>query len=451
MQDQRRSPSSTLGEHTADGPSVRQMLHLWLPLAASIVMMVLEPSTINVALGRTSNPELALAAFGVAFGVALLIEAPVIMLLDASVARSTDREAFSVLRRFSVVLGLVATGIGLLVSFTPLYGLIVEGLMNMPSDVADLARPTLKILSFWYLPIAWRRTHQGVLIRAGHTSIITVATGVRLLTLAFGVLAGLLLFPDYGAVIAGLAMVLSVTVEAVVITLASRPGIRAGQFGAKTPTEAESTLTMRAIWRFYRPLVVTTFLRQTTRPALNIGIAAAKMPRASLAAWPVAWGVAILIAGPAWSLQQLTTALATDERAAQRVMRFDLVISALFSLILGLVAFTPFYGLVMGGIYNLSPSLQELARPAIMLMAFLPLLMGAQSFYRGLLIRAGSTGVVRTAMIVNVGTVLVTMVVSGTLLSFSGVTLAAFATTAGGLAELVWLWKERPRLDALSA
>jgi Na+-driven multidrug efflux pump len=427
------------------------MLHLWLPLAASIVMMVLEPSIINVALGRTSNPELALAAFGVAFSIALLIEAPVIMLLDASVARSTDREAFSVLRRFSVVLGLVATGIGLLVSFTPLYGLIVKGLMNMPSDVADLARPTLKILSFWYLPIGWRRTHQGVLIRAGHTSIITVATGVRLLTLAFGVLAGLLLFPDYGAVIAGLAMVLSVTVEAVVITLASRPGIRAGQFGAKTPTEAGSTLTMRGIWRFYRPLVVTTFLRQTTRPALNIGIAAASMPRASLAAWPVAWGVAILITGPAWSLQQLTTALATDERAAQRVMRFDLVISALFSLILGLVAFTPLYGLVMGGIYNLSPSLQELARPAIMLMAFLPLLMGAQSFYRGLLIRAGSTGVVRTAMIVNVGTVLATMVVSSTLLSFSGVTLAAFATTAGGLAELGWLWKERPRLATLSA
>ena len=115
------------------------------------------------------------------------------------------------------------------------------------------------------------------------------------------------------------------------------------------------------------------------------------------------------------------------------------------------MAFTPLYGLVMGGIYNLSPSLQELARPAIMLMAFLPLLMGAQSFYRGLLIRAGSTSVVRTAMIVNVGTVLATMVVSSTLLSFSGVTLAAFATTAGGLAELGWLWKERPRLATLSA
>jgi hypothetical protein len=81
------------------GPTLRQMLALWLPLAASIVMMVLEPSTINIALGRTADQELALAAYGVAFGLALLVEAPIIMLLDASVARSTDLEAFRVIRR----------------------------------------------------------------------------------------------------------------------------------------------------------------------------------------------------------------------------------------------------------------------------------------------------------------------------------------------------------------
>ncbi|MFC2030537.1 hypothetical protein ACFLWA_07415 [Chloroflexota bacterium] len=453
MRDQRRSSGSNPGGHAdaAAGPSVRQMLHLWLPLAASIVMMVLEPSTINVALSRTSSPELALAAFGVAFSLALLIEAPIIMLLDASVARSTDRAAFSMMRRFSVVLGLAVTALGLLISLTPLYGLIVEGLMNIPSDLAAVARPTAKVLSFWFLPIAWRRTHQGVLIRADHTAIITVATGVRLVTLAGGVVAGLLLFPDYGVVVAGLAMVVSVTVEAILITVASRPVIQSGHFGPEAPSASQPALTMRGLWRFYRPLVVTTFLRQSTRPALNIGIAASQMPRASLAAWPVAWGAAILIAGPAWSLQQLTTALASDERAALRVRRFNLVVSALFTLVLGLVAFTPLYGLVMGGIYNLSANLQELARPALMLMAFLPLLMGTQAFYRGLLIRSGGTGIVRTAMIVNVGTVLVTMLVSVTLLSLSGVTLAALATMAGMVAELGWLWKERPRLSASEA
>ena len=423
-------------------PTVRQMLTLWLPLAASIVMMVLEPSTINIALGRTADPELALAAYGVAFSLALLVEAPIIMLLDASVARSSDRSAFVVMRRFTLGLGLIVTAIGLVVSLTPLYGLIVKDLMNIPADVAARARPTMQILSFWSLPIAWRRAHQGVLIRAQRTAVITVATGVRLVSLAGGLFGGLLLMPDRGAIVAGLAMDLSVTIEAIVVTVATRPVLRSDSFQAEASEGGESSLTMRELRRFYRPLAVTTILRQTTRPALNAGIAAAEMARASLAAWPVTWGFTILISGPAWSLQQLTTAMAADEMAYRRVRTFALTLSAVFGLLLALVAFTPLYSLVMGGIYNLSPELQDLARPAMQLMVFYPLLMGAQALLRGVLIRGGCTGAVRAAMTANVLTLAGSILVGIYVLSPTGVVLAAIATLTGGLAELAWLrWK----------
>jgi Na+-driven multidrug efflux pump len=437
------SIATTAVNPSESGPSVRQMLSLWVPLAASLMMMVLEPSIINMGLGRTPDAELALAAYGVAFSLALVIEAPVIMLLDASVARSANRAAFVLMRRFTLILGLIVTALGLLVSLTPLYGLVVVDLMNIPPDVAATARPTLQILSFWSLPIAWRRAHQGVLIRNNRTGIITVATGVRLVTLAGCLFGGLLILPTKGAIVAGIAMVISVFFEAILITLATRPVLRLESYQAAA-SEEETPLTMRVLWRFYRPLVVTTILRQTTRPALNAGIAAAALPRASLAAWPVAWGFAILITGPAWSLQQLTTALATDQAAYRRVRNFALTLSIIFSLMLALVAFTPLYGLVMGGIYSLSPALQELARPALQLMAILPLIMGVQALLRGLLIRGGCTGIVRTAMFWNVLTLCATILVGVTLLSATGVILAAVATLAGGLAELAWLyWKGR--------
>ena len=425
------------------GPSLRQMVSLWLPLAVSIIMMVLEPSAINIALGRTMEPELALAAYGVAFSLALLVEAPIIMLLDASVARSIDGEAFRLMRRFTLLLGLIVTAVGLLVSLTPLYTLIVEGLMNIPEDVAARARPTMQILAFWPLPIAWRRAHQGVLIRANRTGMVTVATGVRLVTLAAALFGGLMLFPSGGAVVAGLAMDISVTVEAVLITWATRPVLRTGAFKGGHERE-QGPRTMRALWQFYRPLAITSILRQMTRPVLNAGIAAAGMARASLAAWPVAWGFAILIAGPAWSLQQLTTALAVDEMAYRRVRVFALSLSGLFSLLLAVVAFTPLYGLVMGGIYNLSLELQELARPALQLMSVYPVLLGTQSVLRGVLIRAGNTGVVRSAMTVNVLT-LAAMVLAGVrFFSLTGVMVAAIAVLAGAVAELVWLlWRSR--------
>jgi hypothetical protein len=418
------------------------MLVLWVPLAASLVMMVLEPSIINVGLGRTSSPELALAAYGVAFSLALLVEAPILMLLDASVARSDSRAAFGLLRRFTVLLGLAVTLIGLVVSLTPLYDLIVEGLMNIPVEVAVRARPTLQVLSLWPLPIAWRRTHQGLLIRANHTGIITVATGVRLTTLASGLFVGLMLMPERGALVAGVAMDLSVVVESSLITLATRPVLRAGNFGGSASNKNGRSLSVADMWHFYRPLLATTILRQASRPLINAGIAIATLALASLAAWPVTWGLVALIAGPAWSLQQLTTALASGRAAYRRVSRFAFALSLLFSGVMALVAFTPLYGLVMGGIYNLSPELQDLARPATQIMVLLPLVMGLQGLLRGLLIRAGHTGAVRSAMTLNVGTLAVTLLLGVAILPLPGITMAAIATLAGNGTELAWLrWK----------
>jgi Na+-driven multidrug efflux pump len=420
------------------------MLALWVPLAASSVMMVLEPSIINIGLGRTTDAELALAAYGVALSLVFLIEAPIMMLLDASVARSTDRAAFALVRAFAFGLGFIVTVAGLVLSLTPLYHLIVGNLMNIPPDIAARARPTLQVLSLWSWPIAWRRAHQGLLIRVGRTGIISVATGVRLVVLAGALAVGLFLWPDQGAVVAGLAMVFSVTVEAALITWACRPVLRASDAAPEAVSGDEPALTMRDLWRFYRPLAMTTILRQTTRPLLSAGIAAAALARASLAAWPVAWGFTILISGPAWSLQQLSTALADSRAAYRRVRGFTLVLGALLSLVLALVAFTPLYSVVMGGVYNLSPELQRLARPAVQLMAIYPLLLGAGALLRGVLIRGGSTGAVRTAMTVNVLTLAATLVVGLVLLSPTGVVLAAAATLAGGLAELIWLlWKTR--------
>jgi hypothetical protein len=417
------------------------MLGVWAPLAATTVMMVLEPSIINVGLGRTASPELALAAYGVAFSLALLVEAPILMLLDASVARADDRAAFALIRRFTLALGLAVTAVGLVVSLTPLYDLIVTGLMDIPPDVAARARPTLQILSFWSLPIAWRRAHQGLLVRRGRTAVITAATAVRLTSLAVALFGGLSVLPEGGAVVAGVAMVISVVVEALLITRAARPVLASPEFEIRAP-DAGPPLTMRDLWQFYRPLAVTTLLRQLGRPLLTTGIAAALLAKDSLAAWPVVWGLTILVAGPAWSLQQLTTALARDDAAYARVRRFSLSLGGLFTLLLALVAFTPLYHWIMGGVYNLSAELQRLSRPAAQIMFAYPLLMAAQSLLRGRLIRQGCTGGVRTAMFWNVSALVLTLVAGVTLVPLTGVVLAAAATLVGAAVELAWLrWR----------
>ncbi len=71
--------------------SIKKVLRTWLPLVASWILMSIELPAINAIVARLANPEISLAAYGgVVFPIALIIEAPVIMLLAAATALSRD-------------------------------------------------------------------------------------------------------------------------------------------------------------------------------------------------------------------------------------------------------------------------------------------------------------------------------------------------------------------------
>ena len=61
----------------------RQILIAWWPLAASWLLMGMEMSLVSAAIARLPDAKFHLAAFGgIVFPIALLIEAPIIMMLE---------------------------------------------------------------------------------------------------------------------------------------------------------------------------------------------------------------------------------------------------------------------------------------------------------------------------------------------------------------------------------
>ena len=66
--------------------SLRAVLKLWLPLAVSFELMMLEGPAVQAAIGRLPAPELNLAAWGLTMGLSLLVESPIIMLLTTATA-----------------------------------------------------------------------------------------------------------------------------------------------------------------------------------------------------------------------------------------------------------------------------------------------------------------------------------------------------------------------------
>lgn len=400
--------------------------------------MLLEPLIISVALSRASNAVVALAAYDIMFGIALVVEAPVLMLISTSTSLSRTRQAFWQLFKLTLALGGAAVAVGFLVSLTPLYGWLVLGVMGIPPAVAEAARPGLIILSLWPFPVAWRRTLQGVLIAHDRTPLVTMATILRLAAISCALAIGSRLMPEQMLVVSAFAMLASVVVEALAVT----PPAFSIVFQLPAAGE-EPPLTWQRLLGFYQPLATMMVLRQVGRPLLSAGVAAAQHPVRSLAAWSVAWRLLLLPFGAAMGLEQVVIAKAS---AAAPVRRFIWGIGLLLVGVLALLAFTPLVHPVLAVLFDLSSDIEPLVILGLRLTVALPLLQSLQGLLRGTAIYQGRTRDVRSAVIASLAAVALVTTAGRYLDSWTGVVIGAVATMLSALAEVSWLaWRQRSR------
>src|SRR5210317_1887270 len=121
------------------GPlTLKKIFIFWLPLAATWLMMSVEGPFLAAVIARLTEPKFNLAAFGVAFSFALIIEAPVIMIMSASTALVKDAKSFIKLRNFTYLLNIILT-VSMLIGLIPaIFYFIAEDLIGLPNSVAKL-------------------------------------------------------------------------------------------------------------------------------------------------------------------------------------------------------------------------------------------------------------------------------------------------------------------------
>ncbi len=420
---------------------------LYLPLALSWVLMLMEAPLINAFLARGAEAEVSLAAYGVAFSVILVVEAPILMMLELSIALSKDLSAFRAIRRFYIMVGLGVTALSFALFYTPFSQVLLCRLMNLPPTIAAATAPALRILTWWSFPIGWRRIHQGILVRDGRTRVIGIITAVRLVILSMTMLLGQTVDLLPGASLGALAMLIAVVVEALLIHWAAQFSIEQRLAVAVTNPEP---LTLRFLWIFYFPLAVTTVLRQGIRPLISAGVAAAPMAELSLAAWPVAFSLTSMFWGPTMGLQQVTVALTEDKVSWRRVSRFVLAVGLILTGTLAVINFTPLLEVVLRQLFGLSAEVARLTAPATRILVLLPLGYTFHALFTGLLVKQARTSTVRTAKAANLVVVGLTLFAGLRYGGLWGSVLAAVAMTAGTLVEAAWLyWRSRPAVGML--
>ena len=294
---------------------------------------------------------------------------------------------------------------------------------------------------FWPLVVAWRRLYQGILISQGQTRAISYGTVGRLVVVVIVAFLAVYLTGWPGAVAGTSALMAGATFEALFVT-----GWLQLAGGSMNDVHAGSEpLTLGRLGRFYWPLALTSVLTVLSWPLINAGIGRAAMPEQSLAAWPVTLSLLWLFTTPLQMLQQTTIALVKDTASLQAVRRFALGLGAAASGLLGAMSFTPLLQVFLLRVLATPEDIAGLIVSVGRLLALYPCLTAAQSFYQGLLISQARTSVVRTAMAVNLLTLIGVLVIGIRQGGVPGFLLAAVAMTMGLLAEVGWLWRQASR------
>ncbi|MGA7730984.1 MAG: hypothetical protein WCD37_06890 [Chloroflexia bacterium] len=390
--------------------SYLSLLLFYLPLGFSGLMMTLDLPVVNAILNRMPNPDTSVAALRVAFSMALVYEASHISMIDISTALSADRRMFDMLKRFYGIMALVLLVAASIIAFTPLYDLIVRGMMNIDAGVAEAARPAFWAFLLWPIPIGWRRLCQGALIRHGHPKPVGAGGLVRLGALVLG----LILFGWLGtqvwvwepAAIAVLAMLVSVTAEAVAVQGWTNKIIRT--MPAESPGVDAPTLGQ--VWRFFFPLAGTAVMSTVSNPILTSGIATAALVWASpngqvvdVAAYSIAWSMAFLVFGPTLSMTQASIAWAKspDPTVRERGPRLIVGMGVVLALLIGIASLTPLTHWIFTTLLTAPERTAQVAEVVARLFIPMPILHAISFMLKGKLIAEGRPTVVRRAQLVD--------------------------------------------------
>ncbi len=400
--------------------------------------MSMEGPALSAVIARLSYPEINLAAYGgIVFPLALIVEAPIIMLLAASVALSKDWDSYVRLRRYMMAAGAALTVLHMLVAFTPLYYFVVRGLIGAPEEILEPAHLGLKIMLPWTWSIAYRRFNQGALIRFGRSRAVGVGTVIRLSANATVLMVGYTLKTIPGVVVGTCAVATGVMSEAIYAGLAVRPVTRG--LLRQAPL-VEQPLNLRLFLNFYIPLAMTSLLFQLAQPIGSAAISRLPIALESLAVWPVASGLIFIFRSLGVAYNEVVVALLDESRSSENLRRFTIWLAAIMGVALLAVVATPFGRFWFQTISALPPDLAELGRRSLWLALPQPVLAVFQSWYQGAILHGKRTRGISEAVViylVSMTILLIAIVAWGQMIGLYAAWLASGVSMA---LQTGWLW-----------
>lgn len=418
---------------------LRKILIFWMPLAATWLMMAAEGPFLAAVIARLADPKFNLAAYGVAFSFAVLIEAPIIMIMSASTALVKDQDSFLKLRNFTYTLNTIITAVMLLFLLPPVFDGIIKGLIGLPEEVARITYKACWVMLPWPAAIGYRRFYQGILIADNLTRRVAYGTAIRLTSITVTGLCMFHLTRLNGAVLGGLALSISVTAEAVASRIWADKSIKKLKM-RRAPSPPADPLSYPSIFKFYYPLALTSMLGLGVHPMVTFFLGKSRMSLESLAVMPVIISLTFIFRSLGLSYQEVCIALLGEQgRNLRQLRKFGFILAASASGALALIAFTPASLLWFQKVSGLSPLLADIALVPTRILVLIPALSVILSMQRGILVGFSRTAPITIATALEVVGIFAVLSFAIHGLDLVGAVGAALALLSGRMLAYLYL------------
>ena len=228
----------------------------------------------------------------------------------------------------------------------------------------------------------------------------------------------------------------AVVSEAVATTLFARTTLARSVLPHRDP--GAEPLSDGAIWRFHLPLAATTLLTLLALPLTAAALARLPNPTATLAAWPVAYMILLVIRGGGLAYQEITVAQSRDPRAAAPLRRLALALGLAGSAVVIATVASPALQLYLRHVVHVPEALDPLIFAAVTAGGATPLLTVLGAWARGRLMAAGRTGDIYRGMVASLAAQTAALA-AGLAFRLPPMWVAAGAMTLAGAVEYAYL------------
>ncbi len=417
--------------------SLKKIFIFWAPLAATWMMMATEGPFLAAVIARLADPKFNLAAYGVAFSLAVLIESPVIMIMSASTALVKNRDSYFKLRNFTFILNGAVTLVMLFILIPPVFDGITLSVMKLNPEVAELTQRACILFIPWPAAIGYRRFYQGILVRSNMTRRVAYGTVIRLGTMAVSALICYLFTSIPGAMVGTLALSAGVTAEAAASRIMAHSATKRVLLSTSS---SGRELNYRYIARFYYPLALTSILSLGIHPMVTFFMGQSRMPLESLAVLPVVNSLIFVFRSLGLSFQEVSIALLGENKEGYPCLKkFATILGITASGGLVLIGFSPLALVWFHNISGLTMELTKFSLAPARILSLLPGLSVLLSFQRSIMVNHETTKHITIATAIEIISIfsLLMIFISGFYLI--GAIAAAIALSSGRLLANIYL------------